>query len=95
VGAGSLNIIKIMQLYKKYSSCKADIMFCDWLSINSNIQIDSELLSKIKNMFDITKLDMNGLDGLYMDMGMGMGVANKKIEKGGLYNLLKEDGFLF
>jgi hypothetical protein len=48
---------------------------------------------KIKNMFDITKLDMSGLDRLYM--GMGMGVSNKKIEKSELYNLLKEDGFLF
>jgi 5'-3' exonuclease len=94
--AGSLNIIKIMQLYKNYSSYKVDRSFCDWMAINSNIQINHELLLKIKNMFDITKLDMSGLDGL---SGFGepiyMGVANKKIEKGGLYNLLKEDGFLF
>jgi len=94
--AGSLNIIKIMQLYKNYSSYNVDRSFCDWMAINSNIQINHELLLKIKNMFDITKLDMSGLDGL---CGFGepiyMGVANKKIEKGGLYNLLKEDGFLF
>jgi len=107
VGAGSLNIIKIMQLYKKYLSCKVDITFCDWLGINSNIQIDSELLLKIKNMFDITKLDMSGLTGLDgLDGCIYMGVVsvgsnktnkfnNKKIEKGELYNLLKEDGFLF
>ena len=96
VGAGSLNIIKIMQLYKNYSSCKVDMTFCDWMGINSNIQIDSELLLKIKNMFDITKLDMSGLDGLDgLDGSIYMGVSNKKIEKGGLYNLLKEDGFLF
>jgi 5'-3' exonuclease len=99
VGAGSLNIIKIMQLYKNYSSCKVDMTFCDWISVNSNIQINRDLLAKIKGMFDITKLDMSGLDGLteldglYMDMGMG--VSNKKIEKSELYNLLKEDGFLF
>jgi len=94
VGAGSLNIIKIMQLYKNYSSCKIDMTFCDWLAINSNIQIDRDLLAKIKGIFDITKLDMSGL-------GAGMGTHeknnfnNKKIEKGDLYNLLKEDGFLF
>lgn len=101
VGAGSLNIIKIMQLYKNYSSCKVDITFCDWLGINSKIQIDRDLLSKIKGIFDITKLDMSELD-----MGINMGVRglgsneknnfnNKKIEKGELYNLLREDGFLF
>jgi 5'-3' exonuclease len=96
VGAGSLNIIKIMQLYKKYLSCKVDMTFCDWLGINSNIQIDRDLLIKIKGMFDITKLDMSGLGGLGgLDGSIYMGVANKKIEKGGLYNLLKEDGFLF
>lgn len=94
VGAGSLNIIKIMQLYKNYSSCKIDMTFCDWLAINSNIQIDRDLLAKIKGIFDITKLDMSGL-------GAGIGTHeknnfnNKKIEKGDLYNLLKEDGFLF
>lgn len=94
VGAGSLNIIKIMQLYKNYSSCKIDMTFCDWLAINSNIQIDRDLLAKIKGIFDITKLDMSGL-------GAGMGTHeknnfnNKKIEKRDLYNLLKEDGFLF
>jgi 5'-3' exonuclease len=94
VGAGSLNIIKIMQLYKNYSSCKVDMTFCDWLAINSNFQINRDLLAKIKGIFDITKLDMSGL-------GAGMGTHeknnfnNKKIEKGDLYNLLKEDGFLF
>jgi 5'-3' exonuclease len=107
VGAGSLNIIKIMQLYKNYSSCKVDMTFCDWMGINSNIQIDSELLLKIKNIFDITKLDMSGLDGLDgLDGSIYMGLVsvgsnktnkfnNKKIEKSELYNLLKEDGFLF
>jgi 5'-3' exonuclease len=102
VGAGSLNIIKIMQLYKNYSSCKVDMTFCDWMGINSNIQIDSELLLKIKGIFDITKLDMSGLDGsIYMgltDVGKSNETNkfnNKKIEKSELYNLLKEDGFLF
>jgi 5'-3' exonuclease len=96
VGAGSLNIIKIMQLYKNYSSCKVDMTFCDWMCVNSNFQINRDLLLKIKGIFDITKLDMSGLDGLYgLYMGMGMGVSNKKIEKSELYNLLKEDGFLF
>lgn len=98
VGAGSLNIIKIMQLYKKYLSCKVDITFCEWLSINSNIQIDRDLLLKIKDIFDITKFEITGVD-----MGINMGVEsteknnfnNKKIEKCNLYDLLKEDGFLF
>jgi 5'-3' exonuclease len=107
-GAGSVNIIKIMQLYKNYLSCKVDMIFCDWICVNSNIQIDNELLSKIKNMFDITKLDMTGLDGLSgLDGSIYMGLTdvrksneknnfnNKKIEKVDLYNLLKEDGFLF
>jgi len=97
VGAGSLNIIKFMHLYKNYSSCKVDVTFCDWLGLNSNIQIDRDLLLKIKGIFDITKLDMSGLDGLggLDGLYMGMGVSNKKIEKSELYNLLKEDGFLF
>jgi len=102
IGAGSLNIIKIMQLYKNYSSYKVDMSFCDWLTINSNIQINHELLLKIKCIFDITKLDMSGLGGLGGLNGLDglcvpiyMGVSNKKIEKGELYNLLKEDGFLF
>lgn len=93
VGAGALNIIKIMQVYKNYLSCKVDMTFCDWLGINSNIQINCDLLLKIKNMFDITKLDMSGLYGL--GGSIYTGVANKKIEKSELYNLLKEDGFLF
>lgn len=97
VGAGALNIIKIMQLYKNYLSCKVDMTFCDWLGINSNIQINRDLLLKIKNMFDITKLDMSGLDGLGVDVGSyeKNNFNNKKIEKCELYNLLKEDGFLF
>ena len=93
VGAGALNIIKIMQLYKNYTSCNVDMAFCDWMCINSNIQINRELLLKIMDIFDITKLDMSGLDGL--DGCIYMGVANKNIEKRELYNLLKEDGFLF
>jgi len=89
----SLNINKIMQLYKNYASYKVDISFCDWMCVNSNIQINRDLLLKIKNMFDISGLEMSGLDGL--DGSIYTGVANKKIEKGELYNLLKEDGFLF
>jgi len=96
VGAGSLNIIAIMHLYKKYASYKVDISFCDWICVNSNIQINRDLLSKIKGIFDISGLEMARLDGL---SGLGgsiyMGITNKKIEKGELYNLLKEDGFLF
>jgi hypothetical protein len=107
VGSGSVNIIKIMQLYKNYSSCKVDITFCDWMGINSNIQINRDLLLKIKGIFDISKLDMTGLDGLGgLDGSIYMGLAgigsneknnfnNKKIEKYHLYDLLKEDGFLF
>ena len=99
-GAGALNIIKIMQLYNNYTSCNVDMTFCDWISANSNIQINRELLLKIMNMFDITKLDMRMLDGL-SGLGAGMGsheknnFNNKKIEKNHLCDLLKEDGFLF
>jgi 5'-3' exonuclease len=107
VSAGTLNIIKIMQLYKNYLSCKVDITFCDWITANSNIQINRDLLLKIMNMFDITKLDMNcvgGIDGISGGIYMGAHDVslyeknkfnNKKIEKGHLYDLLKEDGFLF
>lgn len=92
----SLNINKIMQLYKNYASYKVDISFCDWMCINSNIQINRDLLSKIKNIFDISGLEMSGLDGLSgLNGSIYTGIANKKIEKGELYNLLKEDGFLF
>ena len=95
-GSGTISIIKIMQLYNNYTSCNVDMTFCDWMCNNSNIQINRELLLKIMNMFDITKLDMSGLGA-----GMGMGshdknnFNNKKIEKNHLCDLLKEDGFLF
>ena len=97
VGVGSLNIIKIMQLYKNYSSYKVDMSFCDWLGLNSNIQINRDLLLKIKGIFDITKLDMSGLSGLCAGMisHEKNNFNNKKIEKDHLYGLLKEDGFLF
>jgi 5'-3' exonuclease len=103
VGAGTLNIIKIMQLYKPYTMAMTMAMettdthklcFYEWLSINSNIQINRDLLLKIKNMFDITKLDMSVL-GAGVESRDKNNFNNKKIEKDHLYGLLKEDGFLF
>jgi 5'-3' exonuclease len=97
-GAGSLNIIKIMQLYKTYTTANKTethkLCFYEWLSTNSNIQINCDLLLKIMNMFDIKKLEMNVLG---MDIGSyeKNNLINKKIEKDHLYGLLKEDGFLF
>ena len=95
--AGALNIIKIMQLYNNYTSCNVDMTFCDWISVNSNIQINRELLLKIMDMFDITKIDINSLDMCAIDVGTNEknNFNNKKIEKYHLYDLLKEDGFLF
>jgi 5'-3' exonuclease len=93
-GTGTLNIIKIMQLYKNYSSYNVDMTFCDWMCINSNIQINRELLSKIMDMFDISKLDMTVL-GADVESRDKNNFNNKKIEKDHLYGLLKEDGFLF
>ena len=93
----SYNIFKLMQFYETYKSTEKKEPFVAWLcKTSSDIEIDFDLLIKIINMFDITKLDMSGLDGLSeLDGTIYTGVANKKIERGELYNLLKEEGFLF
>jgi len=87
------NIIKIMQLYKKYVSDVADNnneSFCDWISNSVNIEIDHKLLLKIINMFDIPLGDYN--DICYNVM---YNIEDKHISKQYLYDLLKEEGFLF
>ena len=87
------NIIKIMQLYKKYVSDVADNnneSFCDWISNSVNIEIDHKLLLKIINMFDIPLSDYN--DICYNVM---YNIEDKPISKQYLYDLLKEEGFLF
>ena len=93
----TLNIFKLIQFYETYKLTEKKEPFTAWLcKTSSDIEIDLNLLVKIIDMFDITKLDMSGLDGLSgLDGTIYTGLANKKIERGELYNLLKEDGFLF
>ena len=96
------NVIKIMQLYKKYINDVKDVKdvkdvvdnntesFCNWISNSANIEIDNELLLKMINMFEIPLGDYN--DSLHNTI---YNIEDKPISKQYLYELLKEEGFLF
>lgn len=84
-----LNLYSVLKLYKKFHKQKLDIDFYQWLNETSEYIDDYELLSKIEDMFDLSKQHDN------LKIFENIRIANGIIDKDKIKEILKTDGFIF
>jgi 5'-3' exonuclease len=87
--SNSYNIFKLMQLYSIYRNTEKKEPYVAWICKTYDIQIDYNLLTKLKDMFVIknNNYDINSYSYNYNE--------NNTLSIYNLCELLKEEGFLF
>jgi flap endonuclease-1 len=85
----SMNLYKVLKLYKKYHKTDKKYTFYDWLRESGNSHLDYELLMNVYSIFDLHYDDeyYNNLDNLK--------IVNSYVDKEKLQSILKKDGFIF
>ena len=84
----SMNLHKVLKLFKKYYKTDKKTGFYHWLQESGNTHLDYELLKSVYIIFDLDcSVYSNELDNLK--------IANGSIDKEKLQSILKLDGFIF
>lgn len=83
------SLFEIIKYFKKYKHDKNQNQMCFYDSIKENMELDSENLEKINNMFDM-KLKVKEITHIHK-----IKIINTPIQYHGLSELLKNDGFIF
>jgi flap endonuclease-1 len=85
----SMNLYKVLKLYKKYHKTDKKYTFYNWLRESGNSHLDYELLMNVYSIFDLRYDDeyYNNLDNLK--------IVNSYVDKEKLQSILKKDGFIF
>jgi hypothetical protein len=84
----NVNLSNTIKLLRKYKACNQKIDFYSWLLTNTEYITDIELLTKIKNIFDLSVSNN-------LDLFKKIKIINGPIIREDIKNILKDDGFIF
>ena len=85
---GSHTLYDNLKYFKKYHKDKTTLDFSDWLYNQANYTIDTEALSRINDIFDLSNTDIN------IKLFDKLKLSNGAIDKKALSDILKNDGFI-
>ncbi len=85
----SMNLHKVLKLFKKYYKVDNKNGFYNWLKENMNSPLDYDLLINIYSIFELTYYDRHDFDFNKLK------IMNGSVDKEQLQNILKLDGFIF